>query len=151
MSFTIGDLIIAQSGYKIRIAVRWDAIFRWTSRQHLSPVLNRGLAKINLRPFVCQNSSDPTAATGAQSATKQENQKLRISYLPYNVHPKRTDRLPPEQMLYRTLKINKKGAHLPARPFSYLNTNVPTAPNILFDNSDRLHYVRQTNHRSVWT
>ena len=100
---------------------------------------------------MCQTSNDPTAATGAQSATKQENQKLRISYLPYNVHPKRADRLPPEQMHYRTLKINKKGAHLPARPFSYLNTNVPTAPNILFDNSDRLHYVRQTNHRSVWT
>jgi len=52
MSFTIGDLIIAKSGYKMLIAVRWDAIFRWTSRQHLSPVLNRGLAKINLRPFV---------------------------------------------------------------------------------------------------
>ena len=45
----------------------------------------------------------------------------------------------------------KKGAHLPARPFSYLNATVPTAPNISVDNSDRLHHVRQTNHRSVWT
>jgi len=52
MSFTIGDLIMTKSGYKMRIAVRWDAIFRWTSRQHLGPVLNRGLAKINLRLFV---------------------------------------------------------------------------------------------------
>jgi hypothetical protein len=29
----------------------------------------------------CQNSGDPTAATGAQSATKKENKKLRIPYL----------------------------------------------------------------------
>jgi hypothetical protein len=52
MSLTIGNLIIARSGYKMRIAVRWDAIFRWTSSQNLSPVLNRRLAKMNLRPFV---------------------------------------------------------------------------------------------------